>query len=286
MRLVSSRHVARNKHISPQAMRIGLLALGLILLLDLLAAFNSKQLETALSLPTPVAHTNNSGGHTPVTTTTQIVPQTGTRPSPTAKLPSPTPKPSPTVSNMLAQDTFSRPDQSLWGKASDGQTWAADANNAQAFSIANHTGQVSNGAGIYDAVLGPSATNVEIDFSASLNHFVSANIGALVHWTDGNNLYKVFIDGTNFTIAKKVAGIITVLQQVPFSAKDGQSYTFRVRMVGSNIQANVWQTGQNAPANWMLSVSDNALPSGSGGIGFILQNNITATVTSFTEMRL
>ena len=46
-----------------------------------------------------------------------------------------TTQPSLAPPGALAQDTFLRADQKLWGTASDGQTWSGDANRSNAFSI-------------------------------------------------------------------------------------------------------------------------------------------------------
>ena len=89
-------------------------------------------------------------------------------PSPTSTStvsPSPNPSPSPTLGTTLAQDTFQRPNQAHWGTASDGLTWGGDANTMSAFSIVNNSGQVSNTATTYSAILGPLATNAEVLFS-------------------------------------------------------------------------------------------------------------------------
>src|SRR5258708_7963088 len=80
------------------------------------------------------------------------------------------------ASQVIAQDTFVRPNQSQWGTASDGQAWSGDANSANAFSIANNTGQVSNtGATSYNAILGPSSFDTEVLFTGSLSAYSSSN---------------------------------------------------------------------------------------------------------------
>src|SRR5260370_19024085 len=96
-------------------------------------------------------------------------------PSPTVTM---TPLPSPTPGTILAQDTFQRPNQALWGTASDGHTWGGDANTVSAFSILNNTDQISNGNGIYNAVLGSTATHAEVLFSGSLRSDSNTNLGA------------------------------------------------------------------------------------------------------------
>lgn len=284
--------LTRSRRLSPRAVRIGLIALGLILLLDICTARFSAQVQSALTLPHAVF--NNGGLQVPA-----MKPAATTGASSTGKTAAPTSTPVVTVTttattttslppaNMLARDTFQRPDQQLWGVASDGQSWAGDAAKAPAFAIVNHSGQViGTGSAIYDSVLGKPVTDSEVLFSGSVNHFAAANMGALLRWTDANNLYKVFIDGTNLTAIKKVNGAISSLQSVPFTAKDGISYSIRVRVMGTGIMARAWQTGQAEPPNWMLIASDNALTSGYDGLRLIAQTGITITITSFAESKV
>jgi len=104
-----------------------------------------------------------------------------------------TPAPAPPPGTTLAQDTFHRPNQSLWGTASDGHVWGGEANTSTLFSITNNAGQVANGTGPHDAVLGPTAANAEVLFAGSVNTFSGANMGAVLRWTDTNNWYKAYI---------------------------------------------------------------------------------------------
>jgi len=277
----------RYRRLSPRAIKIGLFALGLILLIDIVTTRFSAQIQSTLTLPLTVPHTNNgtvlqlprmaNGTTTHATSTaTKTIATTPVAKTTTAIGPS---------ANILSQDTFQRADQRFWGTASDGQTWTGDAANAPAFAIVNHAGQVGNGSGIYDALLGPRAADTQIVFSGSVSHFGESNMGALLRWTDANNLYKVFFDGTNLTVLRKVAGVVSILQSVPFPAQDGQSYTLRVRMVGSSISARVWQTGQTEPSTWMLNATDTMLPSGYDGMRLIVQTGITIAITSYAESK-
>jgi hypothetical protein len=120
-------------------------------------------------------------------------------------------------------------------------------------------------------------------FSGSVSHFTASNMGALLRWTDTNNMYKVFIDGANLIALKKVNGIVTELQSVPFLAQDGRSYTIRARVVGKTIMARAWLTNQAEPSNWMLTATDGDLASGFDGMRLIVQNGITITITAFLE---
>jgi len=89
-----------------------------------------------------------------------------------AGTPTPPPAPSPSPGSTLAQDSFQRPNQALWGTASDGHSWGGDANTVRVFSIVNNTGQISHGNGIFNAVLGPTVTDAEVLFSGSMSSFM------------------------------------------------------------------------------------------------------------------
>ena len=108
-------HLLRYRRIPARLLKFGGILLGFILVADILAVHFSTQIEAALILPTP---RNN--------------------PSAPAQLPASTPTWSVAAKNILARDTFQRADQNLWGTASDGQTWGADAMSSQSFMILNH----------------------------------------------------------------------------------------------------------------------------------------------------
>ena len=129
-------------------------------------------------------------------------------------------------------------------------------------------------------MLGPTATKAEVYATASLSSFSSSNFGAVLRWTDGNNWYKAFIDGTSLILQKKVNGVTTILASVPFSATAGTSYTIHFRVVGSTLTANVWATSGSEPSGWMVTASDSTFTSGYCGMRFLTQGG-TATVTSF-----
>ena len=148
----------------------------------------------------------------------------------------------------LGTDSFQRANQSLWGTASDGQSWGGDANTQTAFSISGNTGHVSNtGGNSYSAVLGTTASNAEVYATGSLSAFSSSNFGDVLRWTDGNNWYKAYIDGTSLIIQKKVSGAATIIASVPFAATAGTSYTIHFRVVGTTLTANVWASSGSEP---------------------------------------
>jgi hypothetical protein len=271
------RSLFMNRRVSPRTARIGLLLLGFILLVDILAVRFSAEIQASLTLPVikiKLAAPTRIAIPTHGTTKTLL-----TVPTPTNAL-------TPQAKDILAQDTFQRANQVFWGIASDGLAWGADAKNSQSFAIVNHTGQVTNGNSVYDAVLGPAAVNSEVVFSGSLTYYMSSSLGAFLRWTDANNLYKVFLGGGQLIMLKKVAGVVTELKTVAFPVKEGASYTFRCRAVGQLLFASVWPTGQVEPQSWMLTVTDGDLQSGYDGMRLVVQNGTTATITSFTETGL
>jgi streptogramin lyase len=228
--------------------------------------------QTNVPPPTPTV------GTSPTTTPTKTSSPTAT---PSATM-SPTPSPSPGVT--LAQDSFQRANQNGWGKASDGLTWGGDAGNTSVFSIKSNTGQLSNGNNNYSAVLGPKATNAEVVFSGSMSSFNNTNMGAVLRWTDGNNWYKAYIDGSNLVLQKKVNGSASILKSVPFAASAGTSYTLRFSILGSTLSVKVWKSGTTEPANWMATATDGTFATGFCGLRMLDQSGTTVTITSFQAL--
>ena len=236
---------------------------------------------TAFQADVPGGSGTSSPTATPTSSPTSSPTVTPTS-SPTSS-PTVTPTSSPTSSPgaALGTDSFHRANQSLWGKASDGQTWGGDANVSGVFSVSGGAGVVSNTGGTsYSAVLGPSATDSEVYATGSLSSFASSNFGDVLRWTDGNDWYKAYIDGQNLVIQKKVAGTATVVAQVPFAATAGVAYTIHFRAVGSTLTANVWPASGPEPSGWMATATDSSLASGFAGLRFLTQGG-TATITAF-----
>lgn len=248
-----------------------------------------KAVQNGVPLPTP---TTPAPGNTPSPTATQQPsPTVIVSPSPTVIVsPSPTvmvsPSPSPTTGATLAQDTFQRANQKYWGTASDGQKWGGDANSNGVFSISNNTGVLTGSSSALNAVLGPAAANAEVLVTGSTNKFSSSNIGTVLRWKDTNNWYKAYIDGSNLVVQKRVNGSFTTLKTFKFAAVGGTSYTIRFSAVGSTLSAKVWQTGTTEPSNWMISVNDTSLTSGSCGLRIQMQSGITTTITSFQAISM
>ncbi|MBV9614265.1 MAG: hypothetical protein JO031_02275 [Ktedonobacteraceae bacterium] len=188
------------------------------------------------------------------------------------------------VGNTLAQDSFQRQNQRLWGTASDGRMWEGDANKANAFSIANNAGQIANAQGTLNALLGLPGTNMEATLSGSLNHFNNGkvNLGAVLRWADDNDWYKVLIDGAHVSMLKRVHGVTTTLATVPFQAQGGKMYSLRFRAIGAMLFARAWPTGSPEPQNWMLNVTDTTLTTGQAGVRVLMQGQSVVNITTFS----
>ena len=225
-----------------------------------------------------------SGGSTPTPTAT---PKTTATVTATA-----TPKATATATATvtpgatLGQDTFQRANQSLWGKASDGHIWGGDANTATVFSIAANHGLVANGTMSYSAVLGSTSANAEVVLTGSISTFASNNFGAVLRWTDGNNWYKAYIDGTSLIIQKKVSGSTTILAQQPFAASAATAYSIHFRVVGTTLSVNVWAAGTTEPSGWMATATDSTFTSGYAGLRMQVLGSSTLSISAFKATAL
>jgi hypothetical protein len=204
---------------------------------------------------------------------------------PVQTLITPTPGTPATTATWLAQDAFARPDQPLWGRASDGMVWGGDANSSAAFAIQGGAGTITGGAGFFTALLGPGEATTEVEVSASLSHFDGGrdNVGAVLRFTDDGNYYKAFIDGAQLVVMKRVAGVGVTLAAVPFSARDGVAYSIRFQARGTQLLARAWLSGATEPGGWMVAATDGSLARGLGGLRALLEHGILARVFAFGE---
>jgi hypothetical protein len=254
----------------------GLFILGLCIVGGLIAGLFSRSIEAALTLP---ASTNAHAA--PM----HMQPAAKATAKPMPMMPGMPTQP-PGGVTLIAHDTFQRTNQQLWGTASDGQQWAGDANTLKVFSITNNAGQIAQGQGTFNAVLGPNNMNAEIVFGGTVSRFAddgTINLGGVLRWTDSNNWYKILIDGTNLQLLKRVNATSTVLMTVPFKAQAGVSYMLRFRALGAGLFARAWPANQPEPASWMIFVTDTSLTSGFAGIRVLTQNDVVIRVTSFME---
>lgn len=255
----------------------GLTLLVLCVLGGLVAALFSPTLAATLTLSTPP----------PVSQAVALSPQEPTPPpaEPTS-VATAQPTSLPDGVTVLAQDTFQRPNQSLWGQSSDGHMWSGDANSSPLFSIADHAGQISGGKGAVQAIMQLSSQDSELLVSGTVNQFNAhgtSNLGVVLRWQDSQNWYKVLIDGSTFQLLKSVQGKISTLTTQPFKAVGGTAYSIRFRALGSDLFAKAWPSAQPEPANWAWLVIDTDLRTGNSGIRVLLTTNTRIRITAFVE---
>jgi hypothetical protein len=86
-------------------------------------------------------------------------------------------------------------------------------------------------------------------------------LDAVLRWTDGNDRYKAYINGTSLVVQKRVGGSYTTL--------------------GTALSAKAWIASRSEPVIWMVTATDSSLASGLCGLRIQLQSGVSATVTSF-----
>jgi Glycosyl hydrolases family 39 len=218
-------------------------------------------------------------------TTTPLPTQLTPTSSPTGRA-TPTPAPHPVSGTVIAQDTFQRPDQAQWGRASDGHLWGADADTLNHSFIRNHTGSVANAYDTASATLGSAATNADVLFTGSMSSYTDSNVGSVLRFTDTNNWYKAYIDGNHVVVQKKVNGSTTILASAPFTATANTLYSLRFRIVGTTLYAKAWPAGNAEPAMWAVTATDSTFTVGYCGLRSLTQQGVTASYRSFTAIRL
>lgn len=256
-----------------------LATLGLLIVSGLVAGFFTGSMQRILAAPMmmPVGVQSATAR-----TMSQIATPAGTQAvAPTATIPAGiVPQVQGTV---LARDTFQRGDQLLWGTASDGNPWQGDASKAPDFSITGGMGKIAGKPGVFNALLGTTASNVDVVLTGSLSSYVDqANLGVVLRWTDVNNWYKALIDGKNLSIIRRVNGGNTrVLATMPFTALGGVSYSIRFHAVGANLFARAWRSDTAEPTQLMLPATDTDLTSGKVGVRVVVQDGVEVNVTAF-----
>ncbi len=253
-----------------------ILILSTLVLLGLVAGLFIGPIENALGM---------SQGKQKMTNTQGLQQTQGKTNTPVANSPGTTPNQPNQQTNTLAKDTFQRQNQTSWGQASDGHQWGADANAQPSFSINGLKGQIAQGQGALEAVIGLPTDNVDVTISGSVNQFgKNVNLGTVLRWTDTNNFYKAFIDGNHLSILKSVNGQTLILKQTNVTTRAGVAQTLRFRSLGTMLFAKVWPSDTTEPQNWMLVVDDQTFTTGQFGIRVFEQPTTVITITSFNAI--
>jgi len=186
---------------------------------------------------------------------------------------------------LLAQDTFERADQLLWGTASDGERWRGDANRLPAFFIQGSAGHITAATGRFNALLGPVMADSSVLVQGSMRHFRAdgtSNLGVVARWTDSTHWYKALLDGSHLSLLKSVGSTPITLASIPFRAQDQVFYALELRVTGPILSAIAWAPQQMSepPVAWLLRATDADLVRGQDGVRVLLHQT-TCTMTYF-----
>ncbi len=242
--------------------------LGLLVVVGLVSGLFAGAIQQALTLPMVQAMMRHDNAQVPARPKALPTPQATS--------------PVQGQTNVLAQDTFQRGDQPLWGTASDGRQWDGDANVKQIFTISGGAGRITGGQGAFNALLGPASMNVEVVVNGMINQFGNGvNLGVVLRWSDADHWYKALVDGTHLTILKRADGRTTTISTVPLDAQGGVPYMLRFRAIGAMLFARAWRSDTPEPTRWQAATSDTTLASGQVGLRVVTRPTTILTIASF-----
>jgi hypothetical protein len=188
---------------------------------------------------------------------------------------------------IIAQDDYVRPDRLGWGKASDGQFWQGDpslSGSGAFFSIVTNTGECGPGASgaAYTGWLGPSVADQDVTVTVSIASAANTNIGVAARVLDTSNMYAAELASNDFRIVAVSGGAENLLQKTnpPFFFTASTSYTIRLSVVGTTVQAKAWPSSKAEPSAWLLSTTDSSFAVGFPGIR-VLPGSSAARYTHF-----
>jgi hypothetical protein len=180
----------------------------------------------------------------------------------------------------VVQDTFIRANQSGWGTASDGSTWAKLGGSTPTQAIASNEGTWT---GVTASASYALSTNTWLDANVSMRLKISNtgdSVGIFCR-SDGTaqNFYRAFAQNTTLTLSKTVAGVTTSLATTAITFNTGTFYWIRLRVIGNGLSARWWADGSSEPTNWTLTATDTAVSS-SGRVGVRISLNATTDTAS------
>lgn len=183
----------------------------------------------------------------------------------------------------LEKDTFVRANQSGWGTASNGDTWAVTLGSST-LSIASNEGHATGTTSQANVQLG-STTNAdaEVLVRCQTSDTNSNRMGVSLRQTASNTFYaaKMNVNSGVFSIGKVVTGTITDLFTTSsFVASAATYYWIRFKAVGTFLAAKIWADGTAEPAAWTVSGTDSSI-TGAGGVGLTFYSSNSATTWDF-----
>jgi hypothetical protein len=182
----------------------------------------------------------------------------------------------------VAEDLFSRPNQSGIGTASDGHVWTDDSaqNPTARFSIVNRQLSVQTGSAVaYDAWMGTSYQDQEIAADFSIASGSGARVMARVQGP-GSWILVAVNPGSGLVLWVTKANAWTNLASANVPVSLNTAYHAKIDVIGTLVQAKVWQVGTSEPG-WQVAATQSIL-TGTGVAG-LRTSGSSVTYSSLTQ---
>lgn len=172
----------------------------------------------------------------------------------------------------IDQDTFTRANQSGWGTASGGSTWAHASGSTYTQSITGNEGQLTGAtSNTYYSLGSDTAADVTVTVNFLTSSPADNNASVAGRGTGLSTYYRAaYNSGTpgHFALNKVVNNVSTVLITTAMTISANTSYTIKLRISGSFLYGKLWLTSTAEPAAWTLAATDTSLTgAGSFGVG-------------------
>lgn len=173
-----------------------------------------------------------------------------------------------TPTENYGTDTFIRANQSGWGTASDGQTWALVGSGTMTATIASDEGTLS-GVANSDTVLqfgSKTVADVEAVCRVTGTNFTLDRLGPILRVQNATNWYQAAIFNGNLTISKMVSGALSTVAHVAFASTNGAYYWIRYHVASQFHYVRAWRDGSVEPIGWQVIAQDSSFTV-AGGFG-------------------
>lgn len=179
----------------------------------------------------------------------------------------------------LAADNVNRVDQSGFGTASDGQTWARDAGVGVPNVVSNQL-RVGPGGGDSHFLIG-TGTAATVNCLCRVKSGDSLNAACVLFRyssTAGTNVsgYRAGIFGSNLVVDRFVSGTRTNIGSTSIGYVIGEEWWVRAIASGTSITVTAWKDGNSEPSSPQLNLTDNGITSaGQYGLSVFMSNDFT-----------
>ncbi|MBL8159333.1 hypothetical protein JNJ66_02665 [Candidatus Saccharibacteria bacterium] len=103
--------------------------------------------------------------------------------------------------------------------------------------------------------------------------------------TNIDNMYSIYLDpaGDSFSIVRIAAASDTTLSTTPFYYSAGTYYWVRVRWIGNQIWARIWEDTDDEPGAWMVSTTDNTYSAAGNVIPWLLGGSSSTSRETYID---